>query len=300
MGIISCTPKKKLVCCHLSATVIFLIGMASYAAYKFIGDGDNVPVMDDGCRTFAGLKGPEDITPYTESLAFIGSDDRENWLIHENIEQTGVEQGKISLLRGLDKSIDGEHSIDLVQDLLKDAGFPEGVDFHPHGMALTPDWVNKDDKKLFVINHAWNNGGERIEVFKVNKDAAEDDIDVDAPGVLEWEYAMGDLDGQALKDSKWQKENYGRFNGLAVCGENEVLLGKWIGPYILPGQEGYSADQFKVIDGKASVTWAGAVLNDDTDKWETDFKTVADGFTLSKSIAFNNDGSEVFVSDTIN
>jgi hypothetical protein len=66
--------------------------MISYAGYKFIGDGDNVPVMDDGCRTFGGLKGPEDITPFGDTgAAFIGSDDRENWLIHENIEQTGVE-----------------------------------------------------------------------------------------------------------------------------------------------------------------------------------------------------------------
>jgi hypothetical protein len=56
-------------------------------------------------------------------------------------------------------------------DLLPSSGFPEDVDFHPHGMALTPDWVNKDEKKLFVINHAWINGGERIEVFKINKDA---------------------------------------------------------------------------------------------------------------------------------
>ena len=76
-------------------------------------------------------------------------------------------------------------------------------------------------------------------------------------------------------------------------------MGKWIGPYILPGQEGYSADQVKAIDGKSSVTWAGSVVDDDG-KRTTDFKTVADGLTLAKSIAFNNDGSEVFVSDTIN
>jgi hypothetical protein len=77
-----------------------------------------------------------------------------------------------------------------------------------------------------------------------------------------------------------------------------VLLGKWIGPYILPGEEGYSADQFKVVDGKASITYAASIVEDGERK--TDFNTVAEGFTLSKSVAFNNDGSEVFVGDTVN
>jgi len=90
---------------------------------------------------------------------------------------------------------------------------------------------------LFVINHAWNNGGERIEVFDVLRDS-----NGDVTG-LTHRYAMGELeDGQELKDSEFQKENYGRFNGLTVIGKDEVLLGKWIGPYILPGQDGYSAD----------------------------------------------------------
>lgn len=85
-----------------------------------------------------------------------------------------------------------------------------------------------------MINHAWNKGGERIEVFKVKTDSNGDVVS------LEHQYAMGQLDeGQELKDSQFQKDNYGRFNGLTVIGKDEVLLGKWIGPYILPEEEGY-------------------------------------------------------------
>jgi|TARA_B110000285_G_C14844587_1_gene476987 hypothetical protein len=54
-------------------------------------------------------------------------------------------------------------------------------------MALTPDWVDPDNKQLFVINHAWNKGGERIEVFDVTTDSDGNALS------LTWSYAMGDL-----------------------------------------------------------------------------------------------------------
>ena len=85
MGNICDTPKKRLICYHFSGIIVFVAVMSSYAAYKFIGDGDNVPIKDDGCRTFP-LKGPEDITPVGPATALISSDDRQNWLIHENID----------------------------------------------------------------------------------------------------------------------------------------------------------------------------------------------------------------------
>ena len=75
-------------------------------------------------------------------------------------------------------------------NLLTDSGFHTanpGVDFHPHGMALTPNWISETEKQLFVINHAWNKGGERIEVFDVTTDSAGN------AESLQWSYAMGDL-----------------------------------------------------------------------------------------------------------
>lgn len=41
-------------------------------------------------------------------------------------------------------------------------GFPEGVAFRPHGM-----YYRRETKELFVVNHAYSQGGERIDVFKV-------------------------------------------------------------------------------------------------------------------------------------
>ena len=142
-------------------------------------------MSDDGCRKFP-LRGPEDITPVGPSTALISSDDRQNWLIHENIEQKDVEQGKIALLKGMDKVVSEDTDVGDLKNLLIDSGFPsDKVDFHPHGMALTPDWVSKDNKQLFVINHAWNKGGERIEVFNVERDSNGDVVS------LKHQYAMG-------------------------------------------------------------------------------------------------------------
>ena len=42
-------------------------------------------------------------------------------------------------------------------------GFPEGTAFRPHGMHY-----QRETGELFVINHAYSQGGERIDVFKVS------------------------------------------------------------------------------------------------------------------------------------
>jgi len=39
-------------------------------------------------------------------------------------------------------------------------GFPPDVAFHPHGIYL-----DRPTSKLYVVNHAYNRGGERIDVF---------------------------------------------------------------------------------------------------------------------------------------
>jgi sugar lactone lactonase YvrE len=42
-----------------------------------------------------------------------------------------------------------------------------------------------------------------------------------------------------------------------------------------------------------------SILNEDDGTRTTHFETAADGFSTLKSLAFNNDGSEVYLSDTI-
>jgi len=68
-------------------------------------------------------------------------------LIQENINQTGVEDGKITLLTNVNSAVssDGFAGIS-AEEIFADSDFPEGVAFHPHGMAITPDWVSTTDK----------------------------------------------------------------------------------------------------------------------------------------------------------
>jgi len=69
-------------------------------------------------------------------------------LIQENINQTGVENGKITLLSGVNNAVstDDFANIESVEIDLAAAGFPDGVAFHPHGMSITPNWVSTTDK----------------------------------------------------------------------------------------------------------------------------------------------------------
>lgn len=62
-----------------------------------------------------------------------------------SINQDDVQRGKISLLTDMDKVIDENTEIELV-DMLENSGFPDDIDFNPHGMALTPNWVSEDEK----------------------------------------------------------------------------------------------------------------------------------------------------------
>jgi hypothetical protein len=42
--------------------------------------------------------------------------------------------------------------------------YAEGVRFHPHGIGLLPGAL----ERLFVVNHAFQHGGERIDVFDIH------------------------------------------------------------------------------------------------------------------------------------
>uniref|UniRef100_A0A6B2L869 SMP-30/Gluconolactonase/LRE-like region domain-containing protein n=1 Tax=Arcella intermedia TaxID=1963864 RepID=A0A6B2L869_9EUKA len=63
----------------------------------------------------------------------------------------------------------GLFGIDPKTDAIKPlplTNFPKGVPFHPHGLSIDPS-----RSFLYVINHAFDKGGERVEVFKVTGDS---------------------------------------------------------------------------------------------------------------------------------
>lgn len=43
-------------------------------------------------------------------------------------------------------------------------GFPEGIAFHPHGIGIL-----EGQNRLLVVNHAYSEGGERVDVFDISK-----------------------------------------------------------------------------------------------------------------------------------
>ena len=74
----------------------------------------------------------------------------------------------------------------LTIDKLPLIGYPEGVDFHPHGI-----YVHKPDNTLYVVNHAYEKGGERIDVFDIIT-AETDDTDNAVPNKLNYKYSITD------------------------------------------------------------------------------------------------------------
>lgn len=47
-------------------------------------------------------------------------------------------------------------------EALELSGFPAGVAFHPHGI-----FFHRPSSCLYVVNHAYHRGGERIDIFNV-------------------------------------------------------------------------------------------------------------------------------------
>lgn len=143
----NCSPKCKIIIGHSVLFSLFAIGSAIYLVADFADAFDKpLPLTDENCKTFA-LRGPEDISALNDDVAYIGSDDRQNWLIHENINQNAVENGKITLLSGVNTAVSADDFANIESvDVLANAGFPDGVAFHPHGMSITPDWVSTTDK----------------------------------------------------------------------------------------------------------------------------------------------------------
>jgi hypothetical protein len=98
------------------------------------------------------------------------------------------------------------------------SGFPEDIAFHPHGIHIR-EVASK--KLLYVINHAYDRGGDRVEVFKIIAHPETSTLS------LEYEYSI-DI------GPKW----LGNLNDLIVPEDDHLLITHYI-PY--PDAEtGYS------------------------------------------------------------
>ena len=50
---------------------------------------------------------------------------------------------------------------------MKINGFPSNIAFYPHGLHL---WKYETQNYIFAVNHAYNYGGERVEIFSIVDD----------------------------------------------------------------------------------------------------------------------------------
>ncbi len=160
-------------------------------------------------------------------------------------------------------------------------GFPEGIDFHPHGI-----YVHKPDNTLYVVNHAYENGGERIEVFDIVTDGDVSD-DNSIPTKLNHKYSI---------TSDWmKKELNGVLNSLVVVEPNKF----YVTQYEARAQDRSRSDfQLELeflktlwLQPKKTCVWFceyGSTL---------ECKKVADKFVMANGITHNADFSNIFVAD---
>ena len=135
---------------------IVLISYVIFLIIDFTGINYNPRLFnEDLCSYHTGIIGAEDIVNYN-GIPLISSDDRPKLMMQS--DKYGVLKTPSGSIYTIIPSNDNNQniifqSIDLID-------FPKDILFHPHGLSL-------HGNKLFVLNHAWEKGGERVEIFDI-------------------------------------------------------------------------------------------------------------------------------------
>ncbi|MEE4248261.1 MAG: hypothetical protein V2I33_22965 [Kangiellaceae bacterium] len=131
-----------------------VIAVSAYLAYLYLTIMDYWTSQethdDDGCfRVPTGYPGSEDVMWLDSEHAIFSSCD----LVKLEDSNFTIPFGKIMM-------------VDIRGNLreLERHGFPAKVAFYPHGLSI---W---EGRWLYVINHAFNRGGERVEVFEIRRE----------------------------------------------------------------------------------------------------------------------------------
>ena len=130
----------------LSVLIGFLVYLNDRLGNFFTED---FKLNDESCKVIenGGPEGPEDMVQWEHFL-----------LISEfNLLKVFLIGGPNSAPNGSIWAYDLEHSTIYK---LRIKNFPKNIDFHPHGIDIFGD-------ELYVINHAYKRGGERIEVLRI-------------------------------------------------------------------------------------------------------------------------------------
>ena len=138
------------------AAIILLISLVVYGylnTLEFLQiDVKLTEINTEDCFKINGIIGAEDLTKFEQYL-ITGSDDH---LLQAKIllSKSGYEKIRNGELYLIDPETENVKSI-------KINNFPMEVAFHPHGISYK-------NRTLYIVNHAYSKGGERIEVFKLD------------------------------------------------------------------------------------------------------------------------------------
>jgi hypothetical protein len=147
-------------------------------------------INDSECELFETPLGPEDFILY-EDFIISGVDDRVALFMKPNATLTAPDGQLIAI-----DTHTGKHTP------LELKNFPsEEYAFHPHGLY-------KINETLYVLNHAWHRGGERIEKFTISKSSSSLNI--------------------TWKESILIPDTYlGMLNDIAFYSDNEFFATTW-------------------------------------------------------------------------
>jgi len=249
---------------------------------------------DEDCYRIRSVGASEDQTRFDDNSIFITE-----WRLLRYDPKEEDRPGKIHVVSGFDKNsyaMNNKKSTkefvetDMEIQQLPIVGFPEGDYFHPHGL-----YYREQERELYVVNHAYAKGGERIEVFGVDVAATDDDDEgVVVPSGLIYKYSI---------TSDWmKKEMNGILNSLVVVEKNKFYVtqyeahaqdfseGNW-----LSLENAYKIHLFIQVFFKPRQTY---VWYCDFDHTTLDCRKVTDGFVMANGItASTPDYSQIFVAD---
>jgi len=206
---------------------------------------------------------------------------------------SGFQQGSATPNKTTKEFVDNDLRIEKLPLL----NYPEGVAFHPHGL-----YIRREDRTLYVVNHAYEKGGERIDVFAIGTaEDGDDDPENDVPNRLEYKYSI---------TSDWMKnEMNGIFNSLIVVEKNKFFVTQYLA--MKESHDGWLSFKGKVtlerikslfFGKRGTFVWYCEYDNESTASSSLECTKAADDFIGANGITHNSDYSKVFVVDhkTIN
>ena len=142
-------------CCVGLAILVFSLGLlVNHVLTKLDYSKKIESLNEDKCKTIDTPLAVEDLEIFKEKYLVGGLDDKVT--LHELSGIEAAKNGGLIAWR-LDDIENSQHLVRLVK-------FPEGVRFQAHGIYL-----EKESHTLFVLNHAYKYGGERVDVFRLSE-----------------------------------------------------------------------------------------------------------------------------------